>query len=71
MTACLASSALGRCHPTTTHRVLPAPMVAIKYQILIFIAIFAGTTISVFTSIRILRGSIFDGMGELRKDLRR
>lgn len=46
-----------------------SPSVAIKYQIMIMVAVFIGSTINIFLSIILSNRFIFDDYGRLRKDV--
>jgi putative ABC transport system permease protein len=48
-----------------------SPSVAIKYQIMIMLAIFAGCTLNLFLSIIFSNRFIFDGWGNVKKGLKR
>jgi putative ABC transport system permease protein len=46
-----------------------SPVIAIKYQIMIMLAIFAGCTINLFLSIILSNRFIFDVYGKLKMDM--
>jgi putative ABC transport system permease protein len=46
-----------------------SPVIAIKYQIMIMLAIFAGCSINLFLSIIFSNQFIFDGYGRLKKNM--
>ncbi len=48
-----------------------SPVIAIKYQIMIMLAIFVGCTINLVVSIIISNSFIFDGFGRLREAIRK
>lgn len=48
-----------------------SPVIAIKYQIMIMLAIFAGCTINLFLSIIFSNRFVFDGYGRLKRNMLR
>ena len=48
-----------------------SPVIAIKYQIMIMLAIFAGCTINLVMSIIIANSFIFDNYGRIRESIKK